>query len=134
MNKNKLTDLLITLFESKCKNYTAKTLEVWFSELEQFPEKYVEAAIKKEVYSVDDFPSIGKLADTVKTYILKHLKTNIISRTKLGLDICKTAKLNPEYCTAETIERNYTKIIKSCKKTGFMIDQKKEELSYGKST
>ena len=130
MTKEKLTKLLITLFESKMKNYTATTLEVWFTELEKFPEKYVEAAIRKEVYSTDDFPSVGKLADNVKSYILDYLKINILRGSKIGLDICKIAKLRHEYCTSETIEKNYTKILKECRREGFLLDQNREELDY----
>ena len=67
MNEQKFIKAMEYLFESKLKSYTAKTIEVWFNELKDYPEKEVFEAIKNLIASEDDFITVGKIISQVKS-------------------------------------------------------------------
>lgn len=57
----KFRNMLICLFESKCKSWTNTTIEVWYNELKGYGEKELTIAFKKMIKSQDDFISVGKV-------------------------------------------------------------------------
>jgi len=84
-------NMLISLFESKCKTWTNTTIDVWYNELKNIPEKHLAIAFKKLIQSSDNFISVGKIleminSDTskIKTLTAEHAWTECLNSAKNG--------------------------------------------------
>ena len=66
MDEKKIGEMVIRLFESKCKNYTATTIKIWVHEIKKMNLYFISEAIKRLIDSADDFPSIGKMSNEIE--------------------------------------------------------------------
>jgi hypothetical protein len=88
---NKFRDMLISLFESKCKQWTNNTIEVWYQELKNFDENKIGLAFKKLIQGKDDFISVGKIlaminedSENKKIKIAENAWKEVLSSAKCG--------------------------------------------------
>ena len=66
IDKGKFIVSLTLLFESKCKTYTKATVDSWYELLKDFDGDKLFPAMKKLMYSKDDFMSVGKVVAEMK--------------------------------------------------------------------
>lgn len=66
MKEEKLSKAIVLLFESKLKNYTEATITAWVELMKKYPEVLALEAIERQIYSSDDFPTVGKLSDDIR--------------------------------------------------------------------
>ena len=60
--------MVISLFESKLKNYNENTLEIWIKVLLDldYDLKKLEGSFLQLIRSADDFPSVGKIIEIIE--------------------------------------------------------------------
>lgn len=63
MTQEKLSKMIVMLFESKLKSYTEITVDTWVEmfERKKLPDDKLESAFSKMIYGDDEFPSVGKI-------------------------------------------------------------------------
>ena len=90
MDDKQLGDMVVRLFESKCKHYTKITIKVWVDELKQLEHAVLPVAMKRMILSGDDFPSIGKVMETIKEIYREKSKVLFLDLTegRKKLDTC----------------------------------------------
>jgi len=85
MTQEKLSKMIVILFESKLKSYKPRTVKIWVEILEKFPDDKLNHAFTKMIYSDEEFPSVGKIikmcqpdykqiAEDVWTFIMKQVR------------------------------------------------------------
>ena len=86
INKKKFMVALMSLFESKLKVYTEKTIDVWYNELKDYSEDAVIEGIKRLIHSQDGFISVGKIVEQFsnKDLDISNVWNNIINVAKDG--------------------------------------------------
>lgn len=67
MKESELKKMILALLESKLKTYSETTVQVWYDLLKGELPEALNYAFKEAIRSSDDFPSVGKLIDLVKT-------------------------------------------------------------------
>lgn len=105
MNKEKLSKMLILLFESKMKNYTGKTIDIWIQLLKNYDENKLEKVIYKLIYTKDDFISIGQIHELINPPIntevhcqgawSKYLEASRNGKRKTGDPLIDTFTVSP---------------------------------------
>jgi len=66
IDKKKITNMLILLFESKMKSYTKTTIDAWFYLLIKYPEEKIIRAIEKVALDPCDFINVGKIVEQIE--------------------------------------------------------------------
>lgn len=113
--KQQIYDKLTEFFVSKNKKLEPLTAQVWVTKLiEKFDDQQIIPAIEAMIWTPDDFPTLGKLADIVesqeKEYILNIMHKasedarKIASKAGVNLDKFNAGEFNHE-ATQRCIDR-----------------------------
>lgn len=63
---SKFRNMMVSLFESKCKQWTNDTIEVWYNELSEYEPDELGAAFKSLIRSSESFPNIGQIIELIE--------------------------------------------------------------------
>ena len=130
--KKHLLDKVTQLFYSKGKQLTAEMAATWVSLLnEKYPIDITLKAIDKLIWSADDFPTVGKVAEEIEQTMKSFIRNEIFESTPEMQNICKELKINLEYIKEDpsALNRNLQRIIDYKKQNSNQITHDNKRIS-----
>jgi hypothetical protein len=99
-NESAIKQKLFELFMSKNKKPDPAVIAFWSTELKSiYPAENIIEAIERMKWSPDDFPTMGKIAEICREYVIDEVKHKIVFKEPEAIEICKQNNINIQAIT-----------------------------------